>query len=140
MRRNSTMRKPTRTGFIGVVVLVAMVAAVTLALISLNRVTQQSQMRRKGASPQTSLLIESAVSLVRTRLAGDSEYSGETWTIAAEPDSLDRAGKVVIVVAPHEEPEMRNIEIQVSLGDKAPHISRESLNLTLSLPQSEQEG
>ncbi|WP_146119029.1 hypothetical protein [Blastopirellula marina] len=120
------------------VVLVAMAAAVTLALISLNRVNQQSQMRRKGATPQTSLLIESAVSLAKARLAEDPEYSGETWLIATEDDSLDRPGEVVIAVAPHEEPQMRNIEIQVTLGDNVPRISRESLNMTLSLPQSEQ--
>lgn len=136
MKRNRMRSR--RSGFIGVVVLVAMVAAVTLALVSLNRVNQQSQMRRKGATPQTALLIESGVSLVKARLEGDPEYSGETWKIAAEAGSLERPGEVVIVVAPHEKPQMRNIEIQVTLGDKAPHISRDSLSLTLSLPQPEQ--
>ncbi|PQO31571.1 hypothetical protein [Blastopirellula marina] len=130
---------PGRRGFVGVMVLVTMVAAVLIATYSLQRVTRQSQMRRNQSNPQTSLLMESAVSLVKARLISDPGYSGETWNIPAEPGSLDLPAEVVIAVRPHEQIDLKSVEIQVKLGDEAPRVSRESLQLTLPLPQSEQD-
>lgn len=138
------MRKPqyrrssqTRHGFVGILVLVTMAAAVLIATFSLQRTTQQSQARRNQVNPQIALLLESAVDLAKVRLQADTDYQGETWSVPAESGSLDLPAEIVISIRPHEQNDLKNIEIQVQLGDKPPRIARESLQLTLSLPMSE---
>lgn len=139
MRRITVSRNCHRHGFVGVIVLVAMAAAVLIATVSLQRTTQQSQMRQSQATPQTALLIESAVSLANAQLQSDPAYQGETWNISGESGVLDRPAEIVIAVRPHDYEQLRNVEIQVKLGDKLPRVSRESLKLTLPLPQAEQD-
>lgn len=139
MRRIPACRNFHRRGFVGVIVLVAMAAAVLIATVSLQRTTQQSRMRQSQATPQTALLIESAVSLANAQLQSDPAYQGETWNISGESGVLDRPAEIVIAVRPHEDEQLRNVEIQVKLGDKLPRVSRESLKLTLPLPQAEQD-
>ncbi|RCS40513.1 hypothetical protein DTL42_24375 [Bremerella cremea] len=120
-------------------VIVTMAAAVLIATLSLQRVTRQSQARRNQVKPQMALLLESAVGLAKVRLQANADYQGETWKIPAESGSLDLPAEIVIAVRPHDEQhDLKNIDIQVQLGDQTPRISRESLQLTLSLPSSEQ--
>lgn len=126
-------------GFVSVFVLVAMVGAVLIATASLVRVTSQSRHSARSASqPQVDLLFESAVDLAKSRLATQPQYDGETWQLNKADSGLRQAAKVVIEIKSNSDPNLRNVEIVVELGDEPAATIRDRRTWTISLPASEQ--
>ncbi|WDI44949.1 hypothetical protein [Bremerella sp. P1] len=126
-------------GFVSVFVLVAMVGAVLIATASLVRVTSQSRHSARNASqPQVDLLFESAVDLAKSRLESQPQYDGETWQLNKADSGLRQSAKVVIEIESNTDPNLRNVEIVVELGDEPAATIRDRRTWTISLPASEQ--
>lgn len=131
--------QPRRRGLITLVVLVTLVAATLIALASLQRVAQQSRQNQwQGYRTQAALLAESGVELAQTKLSSDPRYTGETWQLPADSTWLNEPGEVTIEVAA-ESDERRRIRVQVILGETAPRQARETLELSISLSDPEQD-
>ncbi|MEW4454742.1 hypothetical protein AB1L30_18905 [Bremerella sp. JC817] len=129
-----------RRGFVTVIVLVAMVAAVLIATASLSRVTTQtSSQRRNIDQSQVDLLAEAGISLAQVRLAQDAAYSGETWNLAAGAQGMKYPATVTIKTSESDQPSQRKVEVDVQLGDNPARTIRAKRTINLSLPESEQE-
>lgn len=129
-----------RRGLITLLVLVAMVAATLVALASLQRVAHQSRQNRwQGDRTQAVLLAESGAALAQVKLEAISDYMGETWSVPADQTSNGEPAQVVIEVSAESE-QRRQIRVEVTLGKAPPRQAREALELTISLPSSENNG
>lgn len=126
-------------GFVSVFVLVAMVGAVLIATASLMRVASQSrQASGNSRHIQVDLLIEAAYDLVKSRLAVQPEYDGETWQLDEADSGLRQAATVTIEIETNADPKLRNVEIIVELGGESTAKIRDRKTWTIPLPLSEQ--
>ncbi|QDU77862.1 hypothetical protein Pan97_49410 [Bremerella volcania] len=126
-------------GFVSVFVLVAMVGAVLIATASLMQVTAQSRHASNGVSQQqVDLLFEAAIELAKSRLASQPKYDGESWQIEKKDSGLRKAAQVIVKIESNTDPNFRNVEVVVELGDDPAATIRDRRTWTISLPMSEQ--
>lgn len=126
-------------GFVSVFVLVAMVGAVLIATASLMRVASQSRQASGNSSQlQVDLLVEAAHDLAQARLAVQPKYNGETWQLGEADSGLRQPAKVVIEIESNVDPQLRNVEVIIELGDDPATMIRDRKTWTISLPKPEQ--
>lgn len=92
-------------------VLICLTLVMTLGTAWLRTIgLERAHIRADVLGAQAELLAASGLSRATTRLAGDTNYKGETWRVGA--DELDGAGAVTIkVVAVAEAPAARRIDV-----------------------------
>ncbi|MBI1248462.1 hypothetical protein GC197_11570 [bacterium] len=134
MNRQADRRK----GFVAVIVLVAMVAAILIVTAALSQVSTRSQNASGGMNAaQADLLCEAAYSLASNRLKDNPGYTGETWQLQSDSNGIEVPAKVVIQVQPTEFPSERKIDINVQLGDNPVGQIKKTNQWTISLPETE---
>ena len=135
----TTTRHSKSNGYVSVFVLVAMVGAVLIATASLMRVSTQSRHSIGQLSQsQTDLLFEAAIDLAKSRLASQPDYEGESWQLKKADSGLRQAAKIEVRVESNTDPEARNLEVTIEIGDELNAMFRDRRTWNISLPASEQ--
>lgn len=107
-----------------IALLLASVIGVALLKTAL---TQRRLARREQDRAQSEWLAESGVERAAALLAGNAGYKGETWSLAAKELGGDKAGRVVIEVAPvSSDPNRRRITVTADFPAGTQQRSRTS--------------
>src|SRR5712691_7856183 len=90
-------RRARRGAFTSIVLVCLLISAMLLGGLLKIVLLQNRQAGRELGRVQAVWLAESGLDRAASRLAGDSDYAGETWTIAAARLGGDRAEVVIRV-------------------------------------------
>jgi type II secretory pathway component PulK len=110
---------PTRRGMVLVLVLVCLAVAASLVIVATRRaVTADRGAQTEVENLQAVWLAESGLERASARLAADSAYTGETWSIPAAELDGRHAGKVVTTVRPTpDKPQRRTVRVEADFPD-----------------------
>lgn len=93
-------------------VLMAVVAILTQTFISAQRASRHREQRL-----QADLLAESALARAAARLADNTDYQGEQWTLDSQTHGLAYPADIKITLKPvAQQPSLRHTEILVTYG------------------------
>ena len=127
--------KNTRQGAILVIVLVC-VAIASITFMSIAKVVsaQRRSTQKEAWRVEATWLAESGLERAAWRLTAEPDYTGETWTLAA--DQLDAAEGAVVEIRVEtipEQPNRRLVHVRADYPDHPQHRSRQSKQVVVEL-------
>jgi Tfp pilus assembly protein PilV len=118
---------------LAVLVCVVLVSLIALTLIKLT-LAQRSQVQRELWRTQADWLAESGLERAAAKLANNSDYAGETWSVSAEQIGGGRAGEVHIKVSPMDgQPQQRRVREQAIFPAGTDQRAKSSKQVTVSV-------
>ncbi|MBI5760399.1 MAG: hypothetical protein HZA46_17930 [Planctomycetales bacterium] len=118
---------------LAVLVCVVLVSLIALTLIKLT-LAQRSQVQRELWRMQADWLVESGLERAAGKLANDSEYAGETWSVPAEQFGGGRGGEVQIEVSPMDgQPQQRQVRVQAIFPADTDQRAKSSKQVTVAV-------
>lgn len=124
----------------GAALLFAMIALLLASVIGAallkTALTQRRQARREQHRAQSAWLAESGIERAAALLAGNADYKGETWNVAATELGGNQAGRVVITVTPvSTDADQRRIRVTAEFPAATQQRSRTSKTIEVDLKQ-----
>jgi type II secretory pathway pseudopilin PulG len=117
-----------------VMVCLAITMALIVSWLKLATVEQRAA-RERQLSLQANWLAESALERAAGRLAANSNYTGETWSLSPVEIGGAAAGEVAIQVKPVAgRPRVRQVHVQADYPATGDHRHRRSKDLLVEIP------
>lgn len=134
----ANVRTSRRPAMVSVVVLIALiVVAIACAALLKVALARRDAVRIEERRLQAAWLAESGLERASARLASQADYPGETWTIPTEDLGGRGTGSILIrVEKPPGHPERRTVHVQADYPANATIRSRESREMTVTIPQN----
>jgi hypothetical protein len=136
--RKPWQQTPERRGAVLAMLLACLLVVGSLGVLMLRQSLHEvGQSRTREQQLQTLWLVESGLERGVARLASSSDYSGETWHIAADELNGHDAASVRIVIEPIEDiPLARRVTVEAIFPDKPLHriVQRRTIQIELLSP------
>ncbi|MEN6493565.1 MAG: hypothetical protein ABFD16_04665 [Thermoguttaceae bacterium] len=135
LNRTNGGRAPRRGAAVVVAIVCLVVAATIFLTLVRTMIAQRDSVEASAWRIQATWLAESGLERAAARLAADSAYRGETWTLAAEQLDAHNAAVVRIEVQPvADSPNARQVRVQADFPNHPEHRARQTKEAVVHVP------
>ena len=133
MSARTKQAMPNRRGALLIVAIVCVgLTAVVLVMLTQLAVAERRALRTNAWQVQAAWLVESGLERAAARLAGDPEYQGENWTIAADllPDNQPAVVRIQVEPSAQQAGQCL-VRVEADYPDHPQHRARQSKQVVL---------